>query len=102
MPGKNEGFLSTAQRSSLAKSSTFPGPGTYIPGDVTGGKREGSFNRVLVEGVPQSGRPKSLGFAVSENRFKEKGRKKAPGPGQYDISKSLVTQTHNIYFGDLV
>jgi hypothetical protein len=98
MPGKSEGFLSTATRSSH-KESAFPGPGNYDPGEVKGGKRMDSFNRVLIEGVPQSGRPKSLGFAVSAQRFQE-GKKK-PGPGPYDTSLSLIRQTHNIYFGDL-
>ena len=104
MPTKSEGFLSTGQRFTYKETGCAPGPGTYVPEEIKGGKRLDSFNRILVEGVPSSGRPKSLGFAVSAQRFSEgktRPGKKHPGPGQYDTDPGWITQTHNIYFGDL-
>jgi len=109
---KSEGFLSgmsdrfqggplEAPKASGSKA----GPGSYVIQDITGGKRAGTFNRSMLEGMPASGRPKGLGFTTQEKRFKTSSlgnNAKAPGPGQYHTSQNWVTKSHNCYFGDLM
>jgi hypothetical protein len=76
----------------------------YSPQDVTGGKRVGTFNRSICEGMPESGRPKGLGFETQDKRFKANtpARHTAPGPGQYNTDPKWISKSHNCYFGDLV
>eukprot|EP00930_Biecheleria_cincta_P051905 TRINITY_DN37121_c0_g1_i1.p1 TRINITY_DN37121_c0_g1~~TRINITY_DN37121_c0_g1_i1.p1 ORF type:complete len:581 (-),score=74.19 TRINITY_DN37121_c0_g1_i1:89-1831(-) len=102
MPPRNEGFGSAATRSfGDVKASTAPGPGWYKPGDITGGKVAGSFNRTAVEGAPASGQPKGLGFESQTKRFKERSSTKHfPGPGAYNVEPEWIKTTHNIHFGD--
>eukprot|EP00927_Polykrikos_kofoidii_P037568 TRINITY_DN31742_c0_g2_i1.p1 TRINITY_DN31742_c0_g2~~TRINITY_DN31742_c0_g2_i1.p1 ORF type:complete len:573 (-),score=83.60 TRINITY_DN31742_c0_g2_i1:64-1782(-) len=106
MPPRGEGFLSAGPRFTyVAKEKAEPGPGNYDPVEVTGGKRMASFNRTVIEGVPQSGRPKGLGFASQDARFQGGGKKqpwkKSPGPGEYEVGDGWITKTYNVYFGDL-
>eukprot|EP00440_Ansanella_granifera_P046171 gb/GFBE01050004.1/.p1 GENE.gb/GFBE01050004.1/~~gb/GFBE01050004.1/.p1 ORF type:complete len:582 (+),score=78.86 gb/GFBE01050004.1/:1-1746(+) len=101
MPPRNEGFGSAAPRDKDVKSFTAPGPGWYKPGDITGGKTCGTFNRTAVEGVPASGKPKGLGFESGTKRFQSKSdSKNFPGPGSYKTDPSWIKTTHNIHFGD--
>lgn len=103
MPPKHEGFGSAAPRAKEIQSFTAPGPGWYKPGDVTGGKIAGSFNRTAVEGAPASGKPKGLGFESQTKRFKVRGdAKDFPGPGAYKTDPEWIKTTHNIHFGDFV
>lgn len=102
---KSEGFLSG--------SSRFPGhappkgyqasvgPGKYIPQEITGGKRLGTFNRTICEGMPEGGRPKGLGFETQDKRFKRDASAFGPGPGSYNTEPGWITKSHNCYFGDL-
>lgn len=105
---KSEGFLSGGERFSggpLAAPKGYHmvvGPGKYAPQQVTGGKRLGTFNRSICEGMPDGGRPKGLGFDTQDKRFKNpKAEAKYPGPGQYNTDPKWVTKSHNCYFGDL-
>lgn len=102
MPPRNEGFGSASTRSfGDAHAFTAPGPGWYKPGDITGGKVAGSFNRTAVEGAPVSGRPKGLGFETQTKRFKDRSSaKQFPGPGSYNVDPDWVKTSHNIHFGD--
>jgi len=105
VPPKGEGFLSGGARdTNLGKSASEPGPGTYKtdPWDVTGGKRAGTFNRTAVEGAPESGKPRGLGFESQAKRFvKEKESAKQPGPGAYSIPADWTKKNYNVMFGDI-
>merc|ERR1740130_439099 len=86
---KSEGFLSAANRFAGGpldapkgyKLNT--GPGKYSPQDITGGKRLNTFNRSICEDMPESGRPKGLGFESQDKRFRGPSETKGPGPGSY-------------------
>merc|ERR1719408_847977 len=86
---KSEGFLSGGERfqgGPLAAPKGYHmnvGPGKYSPQVVTGGKRTGTFNRSICEGMPESGRPKGLGFEAQDKRFRLGAEHKGPGPGSY-------------------
>jgi len=108
---KSEGFLcSQSDRFQggpleAPKGGLNTGPGRYSPQHVTGGKRVGTFNRSICEGMPESGRPKGLGFETQDKRFKGPSvglRTTAPGPGSYNTDPSWITKSHNCYFGDLM
>mmetsp|Transcript_113007 Transcript_113007/g.319701 ORF Transcript_113007/g.319701 Transcript_113007/m.319701 type:complete len:552 (-) Transcript_113007:64-1719(-) len=107
MPAKNEGFLSASNRFSYSTKGAAPGPGQYDPADPKGGKHQlETFNRSMIEGVPQNGRPKCLAFTSTDRRFsgapsEQKPWKQTPGPGAYSTNNGWITQTHNIYFGEL-
>lgn len=103
LPPKGEGFLSAGDRFAYHDGNAAPGPGNYDPQNVLGGKKKGTFNRTMLEGVPRSGRPGGLGFDSQSKRF-ESNRKAAflPGPGHYKTDPSWITPTHNIYFGDVI
>lgn len=79
------------------------GPGKYSPQYITGGKRAGTFNRSLLEGMPSGGRPKGLGFDTQDKRFRHVTADAArmPGPGEYNTDPKWITKSHNCYFGDL-
>lgn len=104
---KSEGFLSGELRFQGGPLSAPKGyhqnvgPGKYVPQDVTGGKRLGTFNRSMIEGMPEGGRPKGLGFDAQDKRFKLPPSAKLPGPGQYNTDPKWVTKSFNCYFGDL-
>lgn len=104
---KSEGFLSAANRfaggplDAPKGFSLNTGPGKYSPQLITGGKRTGTFNRSICEGMPESGRPKGLGFESQDRRFRHLSEGKAPGPGSYNTDPSWITKSHNCYFGDL-
>jgi hypothetical protein len=106
---KSEGFLSAANRFAggpLDAPKGYKldtGPGKYSPQAVTGGKRDGTFNRSICEGMPESGRANSLGFDSQDRRFNhttsgELG--KGPGPGTYRTNNSWIKKSHNCYFGE--
>mmetsp|Transcript_146887 Transcript_146887/g.256316 ORF Transcript_146887/g.256316 Transcript_146887/m.256316 type:complete len:565 (-) Transcript_146887:71-1765(-) len=101
---KSEGFLSASSRfggaNKVVKFET-PGPGGYTPQKVTGGKKVGSFNRSILDGMPTSGRPKGLGFESQDSRFRTNQSTKVPGPGSYKTDPNWVTKSYNCYFGDL-
>lgn len=108
---KSEGFLSGGDRffgGPLAAPKGYHaniGPGRYSPQDITGGKRVGTFNRSICEGMPESGRPKGLGFEAQDKRFRGPSvglRTTAPGPGSYNTDPSWISKSHNCYFGDLM
>jgi len=108
---KSEGFLSGGDRfqgGALAPPKGYHmdvGPGKYSPQDITGGKRVGTFNRSICEGMPESGRPKGLGFESQDKRFRGASvglRTTAPGPGQYNTDPKWISKSHNCYFGDLM
>jgi hypothetical protein len=104
---KSEGFLSGGDRFqggplSAPKGGVAVGPGQYSPQMITGGKRAGTFNRALCEGIPPGGCPKGLGFDTQDKRWKTKaGRDRAPGPGDYNTDPRWITKSYNCYFGDL-
>merc|ERR1712187_300145 len=105
LPPGSEGFLSANPRFDYSVKFHTPGPDSYNPADATGGKRMNTFNRTVIEGIPQSGRPKMLGFSSQDPRFKSSEKlaaKTAPGPGEYNTDPNWITRTHNVYFGDLV
>jgi hypothetical protein len=105
---KSEGFLSGGNRFSGGPLDAPKGyhanvgPGKYSLQDVTGGKRFGTFNRSMIEGMPEGGRPKGLGFESQDKRFKNSAADKLPGPGQYKTDPKWITKSHNCYFGDLL
>jgi len=105
LPPRHEGFLSAGPQrpdGPESKNVTAPGPGRYDRQDVTGGKRAGSFNRTVSEGVPAKGRPRGLGFSSQDMRFKAKSSAKStPGPGAYSTDPGWNTRTYNVHFGDL-
>jgi len=101
LPVKDEGFLSTGPRNLFNISKLAPGPGRYCPQDPTGGKRIGSFNRTILEGVPHNGRATSFGFETQDARFKRSKSKMTPGPGAYHTESELVKRSHNVEFGDV-
>lgn len=102
---RSEGFLAGANRFSGgpldAPKGQHPGPGKYSPQDITGGKRMNTFNRTFIEGMPEGGRPKGLGFDTQDRRFRNTAVQKSPGPGQYHSDPGWITKSHNCYFGDL-
>jgi len=107
---KSEGFLMSAldrfQGGPLEAPKGYQtniGPGKYSLQDVTGGKRVGTFNRSICEGMPESGRPKGLGFEAQDKRFRHTScETKGPGPGSYCTDPTWITKSHNCYFGDVV
>jgi len=101
-PPKSEGFGSAQPRETkLVLPLEGPGPGWYKVNEITGGKKAGSFNRVMVEGVLDGGKVKALGFASQSQRFEtQPSWKGAPGPGAYTHGPSWITRSHNIHFGD--
>jgi len=105
LPPKGEGFLSGGSRLAAApKRGSEPDPGSYNadPGLITGGKRTGTFNRTVLEGAPETGRPRGLGFGNQSSRFKrDKGAATAPGPGAYKTDKNWTKKNYNIHFGDI-
>eukprot|EP00929_Paragymnodinium_shiwhaense_P053842 TRINITY_DN26999_c0_g1_i1.p1 TRINITY_DN26999_c0_g1~~TRINITY_DN26999_c0_g1_i1.p1 ORF type:complete len:557 (-),score=151.30 TRINITY_DN26999_c0_g1_i1:168-1838(-) len=102
MPPKGEGFGTGGDRFKYAPQDKGPGPGSYIAGEVTGGKKMSSFNRTVIEGIPKSGRPQGMGFGTQGDRFRAGAtEKKGPGPGAYHTSPGWITKTHNVYFGDV-
>lgn len=106
LPPKGEGFLSGGARSTDpgAGRGAAPGPGMYNsdPSLITGGKKAGTFNRAVVEGVPESGRPRGLGFASQSRRFKgQAGGGKLPGPGSYHTDPNWTKKNFNVHFGDI-
>lgn len=105
---KSEGFLSGAADRFMGGPLSAPkgyspnvGPGKYLPGEITCGKRFGTFNRSMIEGMPEGGRPRGLGFESQDKRFKTAANAKHPGPGQYNTDPGWITKSHNCYFGDL-
>jgi hypothetical protein len=104
---KSEGFLSGGERfqgGPLAAPKGYHmvvGPGKYSPQNVSGGKRMGTFNRSMIEGMPEGGRPKGLGFDGQDKRFKTSTNAKHPGPGQYNTDPGWISKSFNCYFGDL-
>jgi hypothetical protein len=105
LPPKGEGFGSAApQRPEGREEARAPGPGWYkVDGvTITGGKKDGTFNRLAVEGVPERGKPKGLGFATSDSRFANSKFGKSPGPGEYNTAPGMVTKTFNVHFGDII
>lgn len=102
MPGKTEGFLSSADRISSTYKKVPGGPGQYdAPIEVSAGKKINSFNRSMLEGI-SNGRSKSLGFNAGDKRFKtEIPAKRNPGPGAYAATDGWNKRTYNIYFGDV-
>lgn len=102
---KSEGFLSGSSRfpgHAPAKGyQASVGPGKYVPQDITGGKRLGTFNRTICEGMPEGGRPKGLGFDTQDKRFRPGAGAFGPGPGSYNTEPGWITKSHNCYFGDL-
>lgn len=104
---KSEGFLSAKprfgweQKASNLLKHQVPGPGGYNPMEVTAGKKVGSFNRSILDGMPAGGRPKGLGFESQDPRFRHKPATAVPGPGSYNTEPNWVTKSHNCYFGDL-
>lgn len=103
---KSEGFLAGADRffgGPLSAPKGQHGGLLYSPQYITGGKRDGTFNRSICEGMPDSGRPKGLGFDTQDKRFRHTAPSgKSPGPGSYKTDPSWITKSHNCYFGDLV
>jgi len=104
LPPKGEGFGSAASRlEEAAKPSLGPGPGWYkVPISITAGKKHDTFNRAALEGAPDHGRPRGMGFSTQEGRFKDAAAAKAPGPGDYNYEPGLITKTFNIHFGDVI
>jgi hypothetical protein len=102
---KSEGFLSAAGRfpgHAPAKGyEATVGPGRYVPQEITGGKRVGTFNRAICDGMPVSGRPKGLGFNGQDKRFRDTAADKLPGPGTYNTEPGWITKSYNCHFGDL-
>lgn len=102
---KSEGFLSGSTRfpghAPVKGYHATVGPGTYMPQGITGGKRLGTFNRTICEGMPDGGRPQGLGFDVQDRRFKKPAGAFGPGPGSYNTDPGWITKSHNCYFGDL-
>jgi len=106
---KSEGFLSGGARfqgGQFAAPTGYHvnvGPGSYAPQAITGGKRTGTFNRSICEGMPESGRPKGLGFEAQDRRFRHSSHEtKGPGPGSYNTDPKWISKSHNCYFGDLI
>mmetsp|Transcript_71649 Transcript_71649/g.171250 ORF Transcript_71649/g.171250 Transcript_71649/m.171250 type:complete len:571 (+) Transcript_71649:66-1778(+) len=100
---EGEGFTSAEPRFSYEKkeSAAMPGPGRYSPPmDISAGKRVGTFNRSIMEGPPQRGRVKGLGFESHTKRFKDKAGK-SPGPGEYSTDPGWISKSFNVYFGDV-
>jgi len=105
LPAKSEGFGSAGPRWSKSSTGPAPGPGKYNPAEITCGKRVGSFNRAAIEGAPQSGRPRGLGFETQDKRFRYSSVDKlqgTPGPGSYKTDPDWITKTYNVYFGDVL
>lgn len=104
MPGKSEGFLSTAERISSGYKKVHGGPGQYdAPIEVTAGKKAGSFNRSILEGGHSNTRSRSLGFDGGDQRFKTQVQvKRNPGPGHYPTADGWNKRTYNIHFGDVL
>jgi len=99
---KSEGFLSAAPRLGKDPPQDTIGSGKYVPQYITGGKKCGTFNRSLIDGVPVGGRPKGLGFEAQDARFRTaKAQTDGPGPGAYKTDPPWITKSHNCYFGDL-
>jgi len=104
VPPRGEGFGSRSTRASQSKAGAAPGPGTYAaePWKITGGKRAGTFNRTAVEGVPESGRPRGLGFECQASRFqRDPHAERMPGPGSYRVDKEWTKKNYNILYGDI-
>lgn len=103
---KSEGFLSAEPRFGGPREKAkilAPGPGKYQPKEPTAGQKVGSFNRSILEGMPQGGRPKGLGFQCQDKRFKDPPPVAVgPGPGAYDTERPWITKSFNCHFGDLV
>merc|ERR1712070_1002929 len=102
---KSEGFLS-GQGDRFQGGPLAPPKGChqgllYTPQKVEGGKRMGTFNRSMIEGMPEGGRPKGLGFDTQDRRFKSSANAKHPGPGQYNTDPGWISKSFNCYFGDL-
>ncbi|CAK0836753.1 unnamed protein product [Prorocentrum cordatum] len=94
MPPKSEGFLSAAPRSAPpARAELGPGPGMYTPGELTGGKRLGTYNRAIAEGLRGG-----FGFGHSGKRFSDKAAA-TPGPGAHQVQSSWVSKSYNVHFG---
>lgn len=104
LPGPSEGFLSQEPRFLGGAKPLAPGPGRYTVSEVTAGKKIDSFNRSIIEGMPQRGRSMGLGFESNAARFKSepKMRTTGPGPGAYNVEPNWITKTHNCYFGDVL
>jgi len=104
LPPKGEGFGCAAPRLAQGKeASGVPGPGWYqVPVTITAGKTAGTFNRLAIEGVPERGKARSLGFATSDRRFADGKMAQAPGPGEYHYELGMNTRTFNVHFGDLI
>mmetsp|Transcript_6526 Transcript_6526/g.15966 ORF Transcript_6526/g.15966 Transcript_6526/m.15966 type:complete len:566 (-) Transcript_6526:73-1770(-) len=100
--GEGEGFCVAAARFGYDKKvDNMPGPASYSPPtDITSGKRSGTFNRSMLEGVPQRGRVKGLGFESHTKRFKD-GSAMGPGPGEYNTDPNWISKSFNVYFGDV-
>lgn len=103
VPPRGEGFLSSGQRSDV-KAGIGPGPGEYKadPGCVTGGKRAGTFNRTAIEGAPEVGKPRGLGFESQAQRFPAASKhEKMPGPGAYAPKQEWTKKNYSVLFGDI-
>lgn len=103
LPGAAEGFGSAAPRKTTAGNvSLAPAPGKYDVSMPSGGKKDGTFNRCIIEGVPQRGKAKSLGFSSNDTRFKaQKPNTMTPGPGGYSVPDLMNKKTFNQHFGEV-
>ena len=63
-----------------------PGPGQYTakPAIAPRGK---TMNRAA-----------NMSFSCTAERFQERGRVMAPGPGEYAVAKGLGNKSHNVLF----
>jgi hypothetical protein len=102
-----EGFGAASDRfgagSFTAAKSVAPPPNHYDPIESTGGKLHGTFNRCILEGAPQRGRAKPVGFGSGVTRLKDV-KKSVPGPGAYaeGLTKAWVKKSFNCEFGEVM